>query len=221
MSSAVLQLIVLAAIAVFLVLRLRSVLGTREGFERPAERKADTDQASSRKRRDFEVIEGGVDPDIADHTDPKGDSGKALAAMTRAEPDFNVSEFLGGAGAAYEMILMAFENGELEPVQPYLSSDVFDGFKAAVDARTKSGLKVEATFVGLRENRFADARFDDKTGEAELTVAFVAEVTSAAYDKEGKLVEGDANAVKKQSDTWTFGRAMGVDDPNWQLVATG
>lgn len=221
MSSAVLQLIVLAAVAVFLILRLRSVLGTRDGFEKPIERSSSVPLPAQRKRHNLEVIEGGVDPDIADHADPDSDTGKALAAMKRIEPDFNVSDFLGGAGAAYEMILMAYENGDLESVRPYLSDDVFDAFDAALKARAANGLHVDATFVGLRENRLAEARFDDRTREAEMTVSFVAEVTSAAYDKDGNLVEGDPNAVKKQSDTWTFGRQMGSDDPNWQLIATG
>ena len=82
MNSSLIQLLVLAAIAVFLVMRLRNVLGTRDGYEPPVERTGPTSTGPS---RDFEVIEGGPDPDIADHVDPDGRAGQAFAAMKRIE----------------------------------------------------------------------------------------------------------------------------------------
>ena len=115
MNSAVIQLLVLAGIAIFLILRLKNVLGTREGFEKPPVVATTKDTA----RENFEVIEGGVDRDITDHVDEGSDAATALASMKRAENDFNLSEFLGGARGAYEMILMAFENGELDKVRPF------------------------------------------------------------------------------------------------------
>ena len=111
MSSAIIQLLVLAGIAVFLVLRLRNVLGTREGFEKPAVK---APEASRRGRPDLEVIEGGPDRDITDHVEEGSDNAAALGAMKRIEPEFSVSEFLEGARGAYEMILMAFERGEID-----------------------------------------------------------------------------------------------------------
>ncbi|MEM6740960.1 MAG: Tim44 domain-containing protein, partial [Pseudomonadota bacterium] len=94
MSSAVIQLLVLAGIAIFLILRLRSVLGSREGFEKPQIPVGGSNESARGPRRDFEVIEGGVDRDITDHVDDGTDAAKALAAMKMAEPGFNVGEFL-------------------------------------------------------------------------------------------------------------------------------
>ena len=112
MSSAVIQLLVLAGIAIFLILRLRSVLGTREGFEKPPVPLNGQPDSDKRRRRDFEVIEGGIDRDITDHVEDGSSAAKALASMKLAEPGFGVGEFLQGARGAYEMILMAFEQGE-------------------------------------------------------------------------------------------------------------
>lgn len=218
MDSAVIQLLVLAGIAVFLILRLRSVLGTREGYERPPEPLSGPQPAS---RPSFDVIEGGVDHDITDHAPAGSATAKALAAMKKVEPEFHVGEFLAGARQAYEMIVMGFERGELDDLVPLLSRDVFESFDEVVQIREREGLKVEASFVGVREVELVDAAFDETRREAEVTVRFVGELTSVVRDRDGRIVEGDPNTIKQQRDVWTFARGMGSDNPNWRLVATG
>ena len=135
MSSAIIQLLVLAGIAVFLILRLRSVLGTRDGFEKPPSSLPDSEHARRRGRPEFDVIEGGPDRDITDHVIDGSDAAKALAAMKMAEPGFSVSEFLEGARGAYEMILMAFESGDLTDVRGFLSDEVADAFDSGARKR--------------------------------------------------------------------------------------
>ena len=216
MESPLISLLVLAGIAVFFILRLRSVLGTREGFEKPP-------VAPTQKRSngpDLEVIEGGPDRDITDYVEEGSDQAKALAAMKRVEPSFQVGEFVQGARSAYEMILMGFEKGELDDIQGFLAEDVFDSFVEAVAQREDQGLTIEAEFIGVRETAVVDAIFDETTGVAELTMRFIGEMTSVVRNREGEIVEGDAKAIKRQKDIWVFARSMGVDDPNWQLVAT-
>jgi predicted lipid-binding transport protein (Tim44 family) len=221
MSSAVIQLLVLAGIAIFLILRLRNVLGTRDGFEKPPVTGPGASDARRGRRPDLEVIEGGPDRDITDHVPDGSDSAKALAAMKMAEPGFSVSEFLQGARGAYEMILMGFERGEIEEIRPFLSDDVAEVFGQVIADRAEKGLRIEADFVGLREVSLQSAEFDRNTRIAEMTVRFVGELTSVVRDSDGKVVEGSPTEIKRQRDVWTFARAMGVDDPNWQLVATG
>jgi len=220
MSSAAIQLLVLAAIAVFLILRLKNVLGTRDGFERPprplSREAADADDAPA-----FEVIEGGAVSEVADYVEEDSDAGRALGAMKSVEPSFSIGDFLQGAKGAYEMILMAFENGDIKSVEPFLSDEVNEAFVDVIAAREDQGLSVEATFVGLREMSLADATFDQSTGEAEVSVKFIAELTYVVRDRGGDIVEGAPNEVKRQKDVWTFARPMGVDDPNWTLVETG
>lgn len=218
MSSPVIQLIVLAAIAIFLILRLRDVLGTREGFEKPVVTRQDAREAN---RDRFEVIEGGPDADIVDHVDEGSDAAEALAQMKAQEPSFSVSEFLGGARGAYEMILMKFESGDLADIKPFLSEEVYESFAAVVEERNRQGLSIDAEFIGVREMKVEDAEFDATTNEGEITIRFVGELTSVVRDKAGEIVEGNPNEVKRQKDSWTFARVMGSDNPNWQLVATG
>ncbi len=211
------QLLVLAGIAVFLILRLKSVLGTREGFEKPPlSQQPDTD----RTRSDFEVIEGGPDHDITDHVAEGSKEAEDLAAMKRIEPSFSVSEFVQGARGAYEMIVMGFEKGNLNEIQPFLSEEVFDSFVSVVADREDKGLTIEAEFVGVRETSVADVHFDKDTNQAEITMRFVGELTSVVRDRGGDIIEGNPNTVKRQKDSWTFARVMGTDDPNWLLVAT-
>ena len=216
-SSPLIQLLVLAGIAVFLIFRLKNVLGTRDGFE-PGP--AQTPASDRTPMRDFEVIEGGPDLDITDHVEENSDAAEALANMKRLEPGFNVTEFLGGARGAYEMIVMGYENGELADIQPFLAEDIYESFVDGVAAREDQGLTIEASFIGVRELKLMDATLDPDTNEAELTIRFTAELTSAVRNSEGEIIEGSLKDVKRQKDTWTFARTMGSDDPNWILVST-
>lgn len=218
MNGSLIQLLVLAGIAIFLILKLRSVLGTRDGFEKPP---IPLDEVRPRVRRDFEVIEGGPDRDITDHVPDGSDAARALAEMKKAEPSFTVGPFLQGARGAYEMILMAFEKGELDRIRPFLADDVEASFAEAIAAREAEGLTVEASFLGIKELVLHDATFAPDTRMAEITVRFVGEQNYVVRNKAGEIVEGSPREVKKSRDIWTFARQMGSDDPNWQLVATG
>ena len=208
----------LAGIAIFLILRLKNVLGTRDGFEGPTRSAPAPD---TRRRREFEVIEGGPDHDIVDHVPEDSDAAGALAEMKRIEPDFSVTTFLQGARGAYEMILMAFERGKLDEVTPFLDRDVYETFAQVVDAREQQGLTIEAEFIGVRELALADAQFDSQTRRAEISVRYVGELISVVRDSNGEIVEGAPGQSKRQKDVWTYERIMGSDDPNWRLVATG
>jgi predicted lipid-binding transport protein (Tim44 family) len=218
MNGTLIQLLVLAGIAIFLILKLRSVLGTRDGFEKPP---IPLEELRPRVRRDFEVIEGGPDRDITDHVPEGSDSALALAEMKRADPSFTVTPFLDGARGAYEMILMAFERGDLVSIQDFLSDEVAGSFAEAIAAREKDGLTVEANFVGMKELALHEATFNRDSGMAEIAVKFVGEQTYVVRNKAGEIVEGNPREIKRQRDIWTFARRMGSDDPNWQLVATG
>lgn len=213
MSSVPIQLIVLAGIAIFLILKLRSVLGTRDGYEPPANVPAGKSSAK------LEVIEGSLDDDIINNVGDDA-SRSALAAMKAVEPAFSVTEFLKGARGAYEMIVMAFDKGEVDRIRPFVGDEVEQSFDAAVADRAMRGLAVTSSFVGLREMTLAAAEFDKTTKRAEISVRFSAELIRAVRDASGAVVEGNATAIQRQRETWTFSRVMGAGDPNWQLTAT-
>ncbi|MDE0694988.1 MAG: Tim44/TimA family putative adaptor protein [Boseongicola sp.] len=215
MSSSIFQLLVLAGVALFLIFKLRSVLGTRRGFEKPP-----VVGGSARTRPEFDVIEGGPDPDITDFVEDGSASAMALAAMKEAEPGFMVATFLEGAREAFEMILMAFENGDLSEVEGLISDDIERSFAPIFVARRERRVTVEASLVAIRDVTLKEAAFDADSSLAEMTVRFVCELTSVVKDDVGKVVEGDPNEIKRQKHVWTFARTMGANDPNWQLVAT-
>ena len=216
MNPAVIELIILAGIAVFLFLRLRSVLGTREGFEKPR-----MQPKNDAPKRDFKVIDGGEDKDITDNVDKNSKSAEALKLIKAEDENFTVNEFLSGARSAYEWILMSFEKNEIDEIRDLLSEEVAEAFDAVVDQRVSQGLTIEAEFIGIREMKLVEATYSSKTKTAEISVSFVGEMTSVVKNSSGEIVEGDSKQIKRQKDTWTFSKDIKSSNPNWLLVATG
>ena len=216
MNPAIIELIILAGIAVFLFLRLRSVLGTREGFEKPR-----MQPKNDAPKRDFKVIDGGEDKDITDNVDKNSKSAEALKLIKSEDENFTVNEFLSGARSAYEWILMSFEKNEIDEIRELLSEEVAEAFDAVVDQRVSQGLTIEAEFIGIREMKLVEATYSSNTKTAEISVSFVGEMTSVVKNSSGEIVEGDSKQIKRQKDTWTFSKDIKSSNPNWLLVATG
>ena len=216
MNPAHIELIILAGIAVFLFLRLRSVLGTREGFEKPR-----MQPKNDAPKRDFKVIDGGEDKDITDNVDKNSKSAEALKLIKSEDENFTVNEFLSGARSAYEWILMSFEKNEIDEIRELLSEEVAEAFDAVVDQRVSQGLTIEAEFIGIREMKLVEATYSSNTKTAEISVSFVGEMTSVVKNSSGEIVEGDPKQIKRQKDTWTFSKDIKSSNPNWLLVATG
>ncbi len=220
MSSQMIELIILFAIAAFVLFRLKSVIGTRSGYETPPDyqKRGNAAQAG----RPDPAVETEDEADEAGLGRPIPESAKAaLAAMREAEPEFSLGVFLDGARGAYEMILMAYEAGDRDTLRDLLEPEVYAAFESVIAEREASGLTVDANFIGVRDLRLESAAFDPASGEGELTLRFVSELVTAVHDAEGRVVEGDPNEVRRQTDVWTFARRMGVRDPNWLLSATG
>ncbi len=136
----------------------------------------------------------------------------------RPIPSFTPKSFLEGAKSAYEMIVTGFAAGDRKTLKNLLEKDVYDGFEHAITEREAAGHKIDFTFVGLPKVEIAEAELD-KT-HAQVTVRFNAEVVSATRDKDGALIEGNADQVQTIADEWTFARNPKSRDPNWKLVAT-
>ena len=230
----------LIAIGVIIVvfLRMRSILGSRTGNERPpvprarpsnTERKNDgydddtvvapRAQASNdvdslgdeRRRRKLEAeIEqlAGNKPEVAE----------GLNAVAAADPSFMPKSFLEGAKTAYEMVVTAFAAGDRKTLKTLLDKDVYEGFEQVIAERESAGNVVDFTFVGLPGIEFSEVEFDKKT--AQITLKYKAEIVSATRSSDGTLIEGNADQVVTIKDEWTFARSVKSRDPNWKLVAT-
>ena len=218
------QIIVLAAVAFFLFWRLRSVLGSRQGFEK-LNKNVDEKTKSSKinSNIDDKIIDiksTNIDEEIADYVDESSEQFKTLSELKKLEDGWQVSHFVSGAKLAYEEILMAFENGDLNKIKKLSSKDVFTAFKEVIDDRNQKGLHVEATFGGVRDIRIKDVKLNKKNSEANITMVFQCDITYSITDKNDKIIEGGPDKVKKQKDVWTFSRKMNSDIPNWYLTKT-
>ncbi len=224
MDDQILTLLILVAIAAVMLFKLRGVIGTRTGHENPNDYFGRKDERGGdnvvrmpgAKGPDYDPAE-----DVSRFVDPESATGQALIQMKVVDRTFDVGEFLEGAKRAYEMILLAFERGDKDSLEPLLADDVFDGFAQAIDARAAENLSVEARFIGIRGLDVVGATFDQTDGQGEVTIKFTGEMTTVVRNAAHEIVEGDPNEVRRQTDIWTFGRRMGVSDPNWLLVATG
>jgi predicted lipid-binding transport protein (Tim44 family) len=219
MSFKLVEFIILFAIAAFVLYRLRSVIGTRTGYEPPSTASQGRSEGAQVEMRAPSEEDDEMEAAAARALDEEARS--ALAEIRRVEPDFNLEEFLHGARQAYEMVLMAYEEGDRDMLQDLLTPDVYQAFESVIRSREQEGLKVEARFIGVRDLRVESLRFDPETAEADITVRFVGEMITAVRDAENRVVEGDPNEVRRQTDVWTFSRVMGSPNPNWLLSATG
>jgi len=220
MSSELIELVILFAIAAFVLYRLRSVIGTRTGYEPPSGGLGQgTESPQPAARHVEEAEEAEIEAEAVRNLSPE--ARRTLMEMRTAEPTFNLDEFLHGARQAYEMILMAYEESDRETLEGLLSPDVYKAFEGAIAAREEKGYTVEARFIGLRDLRVEALAFDKETQEADVTLRFVGEMITAVRDQENRVVEGDPNEIRRQTDVWTFSRQMGGNDPNWLLTATG
>ena len=218
------QIIVLAAVAFFLFWRLKSVLGSRQGFEKVNKNVNEkTKSSKTNTNSDDQIIDlksADVDEEIADYVDENSDQFKILSELKKLEEGWQVSHFVSGAKLAYEEILMAFENGDLNKIKKFSSNEVYTAFKNVIDDRKQKGLNVEAIFGGVRDIRIKDVKLNKKNLEANITMVFQCDITYSIKDKNNKIIEGGPDKVKKQKDIWTFTRKMNSDIPNWYLTKT-
>ena len=214
-----LQIVILAAVALFLFWRLRSVLGSREGFEKTMQ-EIQTQTNKIKPSPSVSNSDDDFDNDISDYVEENSENAKTLREIKALNKDFTVESFVSGAKKAYEIILMAFENSDLKTLKPLLDKTVFESFKSVVDDRQKKQLSIEASFIGMRDIRITNVYFDKKINMAEITVAFKSEMSTVVKDKTGKVIEGDPNEIKKQKDIWTFSKKLADKKPIWFLKST-
>jgi predicted lipid-binding transport protein (Tim44 family) len=224
--------IIFLALAVFIFLRLRSVLGQRTGRERPPydpfaardpARGTPKDNVVALPGRATETAPKPAEPvEVADRWKGVADTGSTLAtgldAIMALDPSFDAKHFLAGARAAYEMVVSAFAEGDRRTLKNLLSREVFEGFDAAIAEREAKGEKAETRFVSLDTADIVGAEVRGKT--AHITVRFISKLISVTRDRSGAVIDGNPEKVTDVTDVWTFARDVSSRDPNWKLVAT-
>ncbi len=224
--------IIFLALAIFIFARLRSVLGTRTGRERPpydpyapreAPKPAPAEKPVTIHNRPEETpIAREVEREV-----PAGErwagiapAGSAVAmgleAIATADRSFDARHFLDGAKGAYEIIVTAFAEGDRKALRSMLGKELFEEFAAAINDREAKGLKMESRFVSIDKAQIKTAVLEGN--EARITIDFVSQLVSAVRDKDGNVVEGSAEALTEVEDLWMFARDVTSPDPNWKLV---
>ena len=220
------DIIFFAMIAAFLVLRLRSVLGRRDGNENQLRNRF---KAHQDDQSDDNVVElPDQSESSSDDEDPEDSPLDAyeddeqlfrgLSKIMETDPRFQPDEFLSGSRMAFELILGAYAEGDTGTLKPLLSPEVYANFSQVIRKREQNGETLEDTLVGIKSADIVEAYVENKT--ANINVKFVSEQINATRDENGDVVDGDPNAVVKGVDFWTFARHTKSRDPNWTLVAT-
>jgi predicted lipid-binding transport protein (Tim44 family) len=226
--------LIFIVLAVFVAWRLRSVLGQKTGSEQPpfdpvSRRDGPLRPGNASAEQDNVVHLPGANGTRPASPLPPGERWKGIAepgtptaqaldTIAKAEPSFDVPNFLDGAKMAYEMIVTAFAQGDRKILKDLLSRDVYEGFERAITERERRGERVETTFVSIDKAEVAGAEIHGKTGQ--VVVRFLSKLITVTRDVSGTVVDGSPDSVVDVTDVWTFARPLGSRDPNWQLVAT-
>jgi len=210
-------IVILALVAVFIGLRLYSVLGERTGHEQqPILKPADSDaRVEPRVSQPSPTA-----PTAADAGDMAflPTAGPGVRAILAADPAFDVARFLEGAKAAYRMILEGFWKGDLDSVRGHVDAHVLETFSAAIEQRTKDGLTLDNRLVAIEQAVISEASIE--RGVAIVGVRFEADIAAVTRNSAGEVVAGSLSDAVQIRDLWTFRRDIASHDPNWQLIET-
>ena len=189
------DIILLAMLAGFIILRLKNVLGRKTGhqgksvnnyFPKGVEVLKDIENNQAIKT-------GNVDEEVKKH-------------------------FLNGAKVAYEQIVVSFAKGDKKSLKSLLGKNLYLDFSKVIDERQKNQLKYETTFIGIKSSKVLE--FKKIENIYKVTVNFASEIITCVKDKDNKVVEGNPDIIKTVNDVWKFSKNMWSQDPTWYLVET-
>ena len=210
-------IVILALVALFIGLRLYSVLGERTGHEQqPILKPADQDARVEPRVTQPPVSQPSTDSSADLAYVPL--AGPGVRAILAADPSFDVARFLDGAKGAYRLILEAFWKGDLDSVKAHVDDHVFETFADAVEQRKKDGLTLDNRLVTIEQAVISEANVEKTV--AVLTVRFEADIAAVTRNSEGQVVAGSLSDAVQTRDLWTFRRDLASRDPNWFLIET-
>jgi predicted lipid-binding transport protein (Tim44 family) len=210
-------IVILALVALFIGLRLYSVLGERTGHEQqPILKPADPETLVEPR-----VTQPSTAPSSAsDGADMAylPTAGPGVRAILTADASFDVAHFLEGAKSAYRMVLEAYWKGNLEPMKAHVDGHVLEAFAGAAEQREKEGLTLDNRLVAIEQAVIAEAALERTV--ATVTVRFEADIAAVTRNQGGEVVAGSLSDAVQTRDLWTFRRDIAARDPNWLLIET-
>lgn len=217
------DIIILALIAGFILLRLRNILGQKTGNDRPKgvsqlSRNDNDEPVVTLPERFARQMEEKQEAKEIDNDLVEEKARPILEGLQKDYPDFSAATFLSGAKMAFEMVFEAFSKGDKDTLKHLLSSDVCKEFLEEIEHRKEQDKRPDTTLVAVEQSKITDAQKTGKT--ARITVKFVSEQITVLRDKDSKIIEGDPSQVNRVEDEWSFERDMNSRNPNWKIVAT-
>ena len=209
-------IVILALVALFIGLRLYSVLGERTGHEQqPILKPADPARVEPRPAQPSPAPPAPTDAGDMAFVPTAGPGVRAILA---ADPSFDVARFLEGAKAAYRLILESFWKDDLEAVRGHVDDHIYETFTAAVEQRKKEGLTLDNRLVAIEQAVICEASVERSV--AILTVRFEADIAAVTRNSDAQVVAGSLSDAVQTRDLWTFRRDTSSRDPNWVLIET-
>ena len=202
------DILIFAVIAIFLIMRLRNILGSREGFEQKQDNRPIQPVNQAESAREKKVVP--LRPSQLD--------GNGLEAVRRADPNFSDDTFLQGAASAFGMVLSAFADGDVTQLRRLLSFELYEEFSESIRLRNKNGDELGIEIISIDDVQLTDGQVVDNI--ASVTVTFVSTQTRTLTDRDGVVLEEDSMESTELTDIWVFERDTQLDDPNWKLVET-
>ena len=190
-----LDIILLAMLAGFVILRLRNILGRKTGHQGKSINKY--------LSKEMKIVKD-VENNEAIKTDNVDENAK--------------KQFLKGAEMAYEQIITSFAKGDKKSLKPLLTKEMFNRFSEVIDERKSKQLKYETTFIGLKSAKILE--FKKIENIYKVSVNFVSEIITCVKDKNNQVIEGNSDTIKTVNDIWSFSKNMWSQNPAWYLVDT-
>ena len=214
-----LDIILFAAVAGFLLFRLRSVLGRRTGNERRRpDPFAPKPPVGTPVAPVVPSLFDAAPPTAAPVTPVSAPGNEGIAALQAADPSFTPDAFLTGSRTAFTLILQSFASGDTAALQPLLGPDVYAAFTQAIQARNAAKETHDTKVIAIKSATIEHIAIEG--GTSLVTVKLVSDQIIDTRDAGGKMIEGDAETPVEKTDFWTFSRLLRARNPNWTLVAT-
>ncbi len=211
------DIIVLGAIAAFIILRYRAMLGEKSGRDAADLRAAPLEEYEriiQLPGRDAPIVPAKPAVPAKDY----GALNDTFAAIARIDREFTPEEFMNGARGAYEMVIEAYNKSDDETLKLLLSTPIYNNFKSQLREDAAQGRKHTTTLVVIARAEMTDARLRGNT--AQITVDFHSEQVNLVRDRDDAIIEGDPSHQAAVEDRWVFERNLGNTDPNWKVIET-
>lgn len=226
------DIIILAAVAGFIIFRLRSVLGKRIGHEQHFSSGFVSPSSESEEERVIQLphVNGKEEEErvrfnsnydnneqLSENITNNPEIAAGLVAISSKDNSFSYQQFIEGAKSAYEMALEAYSNNDIDTLKSLMSEEVYSSFADSIKEYQENNHKIDLTLVSILSEEPVSAGVNKNI--AYIAIRFESEQIHLIRDENNEIISGDASRIEKEVDIWRFERNIKSSNPNWQIVA--